>query len=324
MLDDIKIIHSPLEQRYESNGRYVLIQIYRSEDSPWILEVEDDLGGSTVWDDEFATDQEALECAIKEIESAGIESFTNEVADDLQPIDTDFERLMQPLSDDELETLDDFFIYEAPDEAMTFDMVDGMLHALAVGPVTVAPSQWLPKVWGSESGVMPEMESLEEVHEILSLLMRHNNTIIAGFQSSPPEIVPYWYARDYEGQEYIEAEGWADGFLAGVALSAAAWQPLQNTTQGKAWFHPIRMLGSMDLTPEEFAHVETPPQRHELAEQMPPAVLEMYDYWLPYRHANYEREVAKRLGPKVGRNDACPCGSGKKFKKCCGAAAVLH
>ena len=27
----------------------------------------------------------------------------------------------------------------------------------------------------------------------------------------------------------------------------------------------------------------------------------------------------KRDNPKVGRNDPCPCGSGKKFKKCCGA-----
>ena len=26
----------------------------------------------------------------------------------------------------------------------------------------------------------------------------------------------------------------------------------------------------------------------------------------------------KRAGPKVGRNDPCPCGSGKKYKKCCG------
>jgi SWIM/SEC-C metal-binding protein len=25
----------------------------------------------------------------------------------------------------------------------------------------------------------------------------------------------------------------------------------------------------------------------------------------------------KQAGPKVGRNDPCPCGSGKKFKKCC-------
>jgi preprotein translocase subunit SecA len=25
-----------------------------------------------------------------------------------------------------------------------------------------------------------------------------------------------------------------------------------------------------------------------------------------------------RMGPKVGRNDPCPCGSGKKYKQCCG------
>ena len=29
----------------------------------------------------------------------------------------------------------------------------------------------------------------------------------------------------------------------------------------------------------------------------------------------------KRDMPKVGRNDPCPCGNGKKFKKCCGRAA---
>lgn len=28
-----------------------------------------------------------------------------------------------------------------------------------------------------------------------------------------------------------------------------------------------------------------------------------------------------REGPRVGRNDPCPCGSGKKYKKCCGKAA---
>jgi len=28
--------------------------------------------------------------------------------------------------------------------------------------------------------------------------------------------------------------------------------------------------------------------------------------------------VAQPHSPKVGRNEPCPCGSGKKFKKCCG------
>ncbi|MHB9102388.1 MAG: SEC-C metal-binding domain-containing protein [Sulfuricella sp.] len=28
--------------------------------------------------------------------------------------------------------------------------------------------------------------------------------------------------------------------------------------------------------------------------------------------------------PNVGRNDPCPCGSGKKFKQCCGKAPTVH
>jgi uncharacterized protein YecA (UPF0149 family) len=31
--------------------------------------------------------------------------------------------------------------------------------------------------------------------------------------------------------------------------------------------------------------------------------------------------TVRRTAPKVGRNDPCPCGSGKKFKKCCGLTA---
>jgi SEC-C motif-containing protein len=35
-----------------------------------------------------------------------------------------------------------------------------------------------------------------------------------------------------------------------------------------------------------------------------------------------EQAPVRNAGPKVGRNDPCPCGSGKKYKKCCGANAV--
>jgi uncharacterized protein YecA (UPF0149 family) len=41
-----------------------------------------------------------------------------------------------------------------------------------------------------------------------------------------------------------------------------------------------------------------------------------------YADAPAERiEQVKREEPKVGRNDPCPCGSGKKYKKCHGANA---
>jgi preprotein translocase subunit SecA len=32
-----------------------------------------------------------------------------------------------------------------------------------------------------------------------------------------------------------------------------------------------------------------------------------------------KQETVRREGPKVQRNDPCPCGSGKKYKNCCGA-----
>jgi preprotein translocase subunit SecA len=34
--------------------------------------------------------------------------------------------------------------------------------------------------------------------------------------------------------------------------------------------------------------------------------------------AQKKQETVRRSAPKVGRNDPCPCGSGKKYKKCCG------
>jgi len=32
-----------------------------------------------------------------------------------------------------------------------------------------------------------------------------------------------------------------------------------------------------------------------------------------------EKISERRIGRKIGRNEPCPCGSGKKYKKCCGA-----
>ena len=66
-----------------------------------------------------------------------------------------------PLSDDELQKLDDFLLYGVEnDEGMTLDILDGYLHAIAIGPTSVHPSQWMPAVWGQDTGMMPPMEAL--------------------------------------------------------------------------------------------------------------------------------------------------------------------
>ncbi len=53
--------------------------------------------------------------------------------------------------------------------------------------------------------------------------------------------------------------------------------------------------------------------RLEAIEELPAAILGIRDYWHEPAAA-----VTSPPAPKTGRNDPCPCGSGKKFKKCCG------
>jgi len=43
--------------------------------------------------------------------------------------------------------------------------------------------------------------------------------------------------------------------------------------------------------------------------------------WLYEDGDDLSHETVHREAPKVGRNDPCPCGSGKKYKKCCGKNA---
>ena len=229
-----------------------------------------------------------------------------------------------PLNEDEIDELERFLLYELEsDEAMMLDMLDGYLHAIAIGPVSLHPRQWLPKVWGLGS-FMPPMESIDQLNHILGLVMRHFNGIISGLQADPREISPIWCTRTYRGKEYDDAEGWAYGFVEGMKLCWNDWKPILDTPEGQAWYRPIGLLGEDDFGPDQDELTKTPLRRGKLALQIPEAVVAIYEYWMPLRQAVYERETAKSMQPKVGRNDPCPCGSGKKFKKCCGLAANLH
>lgn len=344
--DDDEIIHSPLERTLTGEGHRLIIAIYRGAAEPdWILEIEDELGTSTVFDERFATDQEALDTALAEIEAeGGIRRFFVNAQKGAQA--SEAERLvklgqlgkvppkhaapspgsmMAPLTDEELDELDGLLLEVDADQGMTLDTLDGFLHAIAIGPETVLPSRWLPKVWGLEDGaMMPPMESLEQMNHLMGLIMRHYNGIIWGFEQKPPLMAPVWPTYGYGGTDEEDAEGWAQGFTEGVKLSKSAWQPLLDDLQGQQWYRPIDLLGDEDAPPEWDDLIRTPEQRAALTAQIEDNVLRMHAFWLPLRNAVAERQTAQRMSTKVGRNEPCPCGSGKKFKKCCGAPAELH
>ncbi|NBU89129.1 MAG: YecA family protein [Betaproteobacteria bacterium] len=179
-------------------------------------------------------------------------------------------------------------------EAMMLDTMDGFLHAVAIGPITLKPQQWLPPIWGhtEEQGMMPAMQSLDQLNRILELVMRHFNSIVAGLEDEPPDIYPRWNVREWEGRELDDAEGWAWGFVQGVDLCRSEWDPLLQTPQGQAWYRPIGLLGEDDFGPEQDNLTRTPSQRAELSLQIPQAVIGMHAHWLPLRRAVYERTAA--------------------------------
>ena len=76
MDDDYPNVHSPLEERLTRDGVTVEVLIYRGEGkSEWILEVVDEHGGSTVWDDPFPSDQAAYDAVMATVAEEGIGSF---------------------------------------------------------------------------------------------------------------------------------------------------------------------------------------------------------------------------------------------------------
>jgi uncharacterized protein len=155
------------------------------------------------------------------------------------------------------------------------------------------------------------------------------NGIISTMQDDTDAFEPIFSCVVHEdgGREYLDGEMWAAGFMFGLSLCREEWQPLFADPRGLEWLRPLYLLGAEEVSEEEEALVSSPEQREELSGLIPASVAAIYRYWLPTRRAADAEPGAgtiRRGGPKAGRNDPCPCGSGRQFKHCCGAAASLH
>lgn len=66
---------SPLSQAYSDAGQTVQIEIYDDGEGGWILEIVDKDNNSTLWEDSFDSDDEALAEALGALEEMGIDAF---------------------------------------------------------------------------------------------------------------------------------------------------------------------------------------------------------------------------------------------------------
>jgi len=223
-----------------------------------------------------------------------------------------------PLSDEELDDLGEFLMSDATnDEAMDISMLDGFLTALSVGPNNLPPSRWMPVIWG---GAMT-WDSEEVARRMMSLVFRHANDIIFTLRSYPGDFEPLLYERDHEGEKIPIIDEWCTGFIKGMALDEESWRPLMESDEGNDMLFVIMLYGT-EAGWEQLRDDPSLESRHdEFAASLGDSVMAIMDWWLPTRKA---KSTVRREEPKTGRHDPCPCGSGKKFKQCCGGQKVLH
>ena len=225
-----------------------------------------------------------------------------------------------PLSDQEIDELEAFLESDAtPRECMDITALDGFLTALAIGPGLPLPSRWMPVIWGGKGD--PVAESAEQAHRIVSLIMRRMSMIGAMLGREPPAFEPILYEGEVEGGgTIVVACDWCAGFLAGVELAFDDWQPLLGDQFDSAFFVPLVKLGTDEGRDEINAAEEPRAEYDKFVDLLAPCVVALDGYWKrrwTKKPAALREALDRPQSLRPGRNDSCPCGSGRKFKKCC-------
>jgi uncharacterized protein len=201
---------------------------------------------------------------------------------------------------------------QAPATTMSLEMLDGFFTALVIGPELVSPSQYLPVVWGSADGEGPVWDSIEQANYALQLMTKHWNAI-ATRRTANAEHQPIidLFPPAMPGEE------WAEGFAAAIQMQGRAWDRMMGDRRADQVVMPI--LALCGDVPDEARAELTAERREGILDQLP-SILQMIAAFWRQPDLGFPRKEPARSS-KVGRNEPCPCGSGKKFKKCCGAAS---
>ncbi len=227
------------------------------------------------------------------------------------------------LSDEEFDTLEKFLASaKLEGRAMDLSTLEGLLTAVVIGPDKVMPAQWMPWVWDMYEGKLgPEFDNVDQANQILNLLMRRYNAVVRQFLDAPAGFRPIFNIGDHWG-----VAKWCEGFLFGLRFGEASWGALWAVQP--TWLTPFVTLGTdegMELL--ELRHGSAA----KIIDEIVPSLVKIHAFWLERRPgvepgtiaSNFPmggaraRQPIHRDAPKVGRNDPCPCGSGKKYKKCC-------
>jgi len=211
----------------------------------------------------------------------------------------------------------------APRQALSVLELDGYLTGVVVAPDLIMPSRWMAGIWGDEE---PVFDNSDQFGAVLGAVMERYNALNAEIDLSLKRLEtdrvcdyrPMFLPTGGEPKRSAVRQ-WIAGFWKAMRLDPAAWSGLA----GDGRLHPVLgpFVGFIDLGPDpEFEPADDYEERlNESIIEIPRAILLLRKIG---RLRAARRPAARRpvtAEPKIGRNDPCPCGSGQKHKRCCGA-----
>lgn len=203
----------------------------------------------------------------------------------------------------------------ADSDAMLLSELDGYLAGIIICPELILPGEWLPVVWGDDG--VPPFEDERDVQWFINLVMKHQNAVLAALGKGIGRYKPFLEV-DARNDEILW-ELWIEGFAAAMDLRPNAWTELQDDGEEE-----VRTAFSGLLTLIEIALNEGALER-DVIDRMTEEAPRLIPRWIETlngRRLGREGEAPASSKPtptsKTGRNEPCPCGSGRKHKKCCG------
>ena len=243
----------------------------------------------------------------------------------------------QDLTDEEFAELDDLLL-ETPEPLEPLDavMLDGYLCGVIVQPVLLEPATWLAHIFDFDARPLPPGTDPDWLQRTTALIMRRHaalNRAIIEDGWFDPLVLEFDEDQPREPLAEDEVDPTADlnpisqslmPWVAGFHHAVEAFPDLAEMPDEAVMASLARLYRHLPAqTDEEREIVATLDREFPLAtlddamEELVVTVADLQDLTAEQR---YKVETVKRDTPKVGRNDPCPCGSGKKYKQCHGAS----
>lgn len=199
-------------------------------------------------------------------------------------------------------------------DPMVVSQIEGYLAGIIVCPDLIMPGEWLPVIWGTD-GDGPVFDNARQAEKLMGLVMEHYNATIADIDAGR-------YARVFDvdtRNDEVLWEMWIDGFETAMSLRPKIWSAYLGMNDSTT----AAIAGLLTLI--DIANRESKLKKADIGRLQADAP-DLIPGWIETLNTARRLQFAAPMPSasattqslKVGRNDPCPCGSGKKYKKCCG------